>query len=305
MWPVLTGGRPVEIVVEVTETAAAHRQMATVNEKLLVSAMHQHELTDNAEKLNAELRRANEDRKQFASAVSHDLQEPLRTISIYSELLIKGYRGRIDAEASALLGFIAKGAEQMQHLLADLLAYTTLGEEMSDAIVPIYLNSVFQNVIESLKAVIEENSAIVTHGDLPVVRGHAAHFEQLFRNLISNAIKYRGTSSPQIQISAEEISVAGTTEPRSEWRFAVADNGVGINPQHHARVFEAVKRLHGKASAGTGMGLAICKRVVERYGGRIWVESQPGQGSTFYFTLPMMRAGELKERRKTKASLAS
>jgi PAS domain S-box-containing protein len=290
MWPVTSeDGGPGEIVIKVTETTSLHRQATAMNQELLISSLRQHELTESAERLNGKLRQANEDRKQFSFAVSHDLQEPLRMIAIYSELLVKGYRGRIDDDASALLGFISKGAEQMQQLLANLLVYTSMGEEASDPAAPIYLNSIVEKVIEDLRAASEESGANITHDDLPAVRGHAVHFAQLFRNLIANAIKYRGDQKPQIRISAERIAGGPKTiDPQGEWRFAVADNGIGISPRYHAKLFDAFHRLHGKEIPGTGMGLAICKRVVERYGGRIWVESQGGQGTTFYFTLPVM-----------------
>lgn len=288
MWPVLAeGGHRVGIVIEVTETASFHEQVAAVNQELLISSMRQHELTEKAEVLNAQLRRANEDRKQFAFAVSHDLREPLRAISTYSEILTKGHRGKIDHEASLLIDSISRAAEQMRQLLKDMLAYTTMGEEEIEPAELIDPNGIVQQVVESLRTAIEESSASVTCDDLPVLRGHAAHFVQLFRNLVTNAIKYRGDRPPHIHISAEQVPAGPNAAEPSEWRFSVTDNGMGVDPRYHKKIFEVFQRLHSKAIAGTGMGLAICERVVERYGGRIWVESQVGQGATFYFTLPV------------------
>ena len=230
-------------------------------------------------KANTELARANNDLNQFAFAASHDLQEPLRMISAYSQLLVKSYRGQLDAEAANWVGFITDGTERMRDLLADLLAYTQLGNgEEAEALTAINLNQVFSKAVENCKASIVETKAVVTSDDLPTVYGREAHFIQLFQNLISNALKYRSELPPRVHLS--------TQKQDGLWRIAVADNGIGIAPEYHERVFGVFKRLHGKTIAGTGMGLAICQRVVQRYGGRIWVESKVDEGATFYFTVP-------------------
>lgn len=229
-------------------------------------------------KLNAALSRANEDLSHFAFAASHDLQEPLRVITSYAQLLIKGYRGQLDDEASLCVHFITEGTKRMRALLADLLAYTQVTSEEQKPTESVDLNLLFQKVLENLKAAIEESGAIVTSEPLPVVEGHEAHFIQLFQNLVDNGIKYHGDHTPRIHISVKTDSDA--------WRVAVADNGIGIAPAYHETVFSVFKRLHGKSIPGTGIGLAVCQRVVERYGGRIWVESDgDGHGSTFCFTL--------------------
>jgi PAS domain S-box-containing protein len=227
--------------------------------------------------INDELRRSNEDLNQFAYAASHDLQEPLRMITSYSQMLVKGYRGDLDEEADLCVKFITAGTQRMRELLADLLVYTQVndaagGTELVD------LNQVLEKEIENLKTSIDESKAVVTHDELPTVRGHEAHFLQIFQNLISNAVKYRTARPPRIHIAACRSDDA--------WLFSVADNGIGIDPAYHQTIFGVFKRLHGREVPGTGIGLAICQRAVERYGGRIWVESQIDHGSTFYFTLP-------------------
>jgi len=223
------------------------------------------------------LARTNADLEQFAYSASHDLQEPLRMIANYSQLLIRGYRGRLDDEAGLCVRYITEGTQRMQDLLADLLAYTQLGADAHDSAEIVDLSAVYEKVIQNLKAAIEESGATVTCDGLPRVHGHEAQFIQLFQNLIGNAIKYRSDSPLRIHIAAEEMD--------GHWRLAVTDNGIGIPPEYHRKIFGVFKRLHGKTIPGTGIGLAICQRVVERTGGRIWVESEPGRGATFYFTL--------------------
>ena len=222
--------------------------------------------------------RANEDLNQFAFAASHDLQEPLRMITSYSQLLLKGYRGQLDGEAATCIEFITDGTKRMRELLGDLLAYTQLSGDGQHIVTSVDLNGVFEATLKNCKAAIEEIGASVTSGPLPAVLGHKPHFVQLFQNLISNGLKYRGELPPRLHVSAEM--------QEGLWRIAVNDNGIGIAPQYHQQVFGVFKRLHGRTIPGTGIGLAICQRVVERYHGQIWVDSQAGEGATFYFTLP-------------------
>jgi signal transduction histidine kinase len=279
MWPIIAAdGRHVGIMIQVTETAPFRLQSTSMNQALLIGSVHQHELTEGAERLNEELRRANDDLKQFAFAASHDLQEPLRMITSYSQLLVKSYRGQLDGEPEICVDFISKGAKHMRDLLADLLSYTETGADRQEVDELIDLNTILEKVQQNLKTAMEESFAVVATGDLPTVRGHHARFMQLFQNLLSNAIKYRGEAFPRISVSAEQRS--------AQWCFAISDNGIGIEPEYHQTIFGVFKRLHGSAIPGTGIGLAICQRVVERYGGQIWVESQVGHGTTFYFTLP-------------------
>jgi PAS domain S-box-containing protein len=280
MWPLLASdGSRAGIMIQVTETTPLLLQTTGMNQALILSSVRQHELTEAAVKLNEELQRANDDLKQFAFAASHDLQEPLRMITSFSQLLIKGYRGQLDGEAEICVGFINDGTTHMQNLLADLLSYTETGAEKGEIAESIDLNNVFDKVIQNLRQAIDESGAIVTSGDLPTVHGQDVRFTQLFQNLIGNAIKYHSASPPIVRIAAERRN--------NDWVVSVADNGIGIEPEHHQTIFGVFKRLHGKAIPGTGIGLAISQRVVERYGGRIWVESQVGLGTTFYFTVPI------------------
>ncbi len=293
MWPVVAAdGRPVGIMIQVTETTPFHRQSTAMNQALMLGSVHQHELTELSEALNEqlqteilerqhaedELRQANDDLSQFSYAASHDLQEPLRMITNYSQLLIRGYRGRLDDDASLYVDFITKGTRQMRDLLTDLLAFAAAGARGLEPAERVDLNLIVQTALYRLTSAIEESGATVTTDVLPTVLGHDTVFVQLFQNLIGNAIKYRAECAPRIYISAQKMD--------TDWRFAVTDNGIGIAPEYHQKIFGVFKRLHGKSIPGTGIGLAICQRVVERYAGRIWVESEAGRGATFYFTLP-------------------
>jgi PAS domain S-box-containing protein len=232
---------------------------------------------------NLRLSRANEDLSHFAFAASHDLLEPLRMIATYSELLLRGYRGQPDEEASMYMRFIGEGTKRMQQLLADLLAYTRLVGDGPEPIASLVdLNAAFAKALENCQASVEETGANVTNEPLPSVRGYEAHFVELFQNLISNALKYRSDQPPRVHVSA--------TQENGEWRIGVTDNGIGIEPEYHRMIFGVFKRLHDRTIPGTGIGLAICQRVVERYGGRIWVDSQKNHGATFYFSLPAGQA---------------
>ena len=231
-----------------------------------------------AKRIEEELRRLNEDLNQFAFAASHDLMEPLRMISSYADLLRETLPEELAEEASMCVNYISLGTQRMRELLADLLSFTEAGGG-AEVIEPVNLDLVLRTVLQNLREAVKESGAVVTHSPLPTVLGRNAHFVQLLQNLIGNAIKYRGTSPPRVQLSAGQRN--------GEWLIAVADNGQGIAPEYHEQVFGVFKRLHGKEIPGTGIGLAICQRVVERAGGRIWVESEVEQGSKFCFTLPL------------------
>ena len=225
-----------------------------------------------------ELRRANEDLQQFAYSASHDLQEPIRTVSVYSEIVAKRYHSLLDADGRQFLGFLKEGGRRLATLIDDLLAYTRAGV-VEDRVVLLDSNVVLRHTLSSLAEAIRESDATVTCDPLPCVYMGEAHLQQVFQNLIGNALKYRSEAPPQIRVSAARL-LAG-------WRFSVQDNGIGIDPQYKEKIFGVFKRLHrDQKYSGTGIGLAICQRVVERYGGRIWVESVSGQGSTFFFTVP-------------------
>jgi len=225
-----------------------------------------------------ELRRANEDLQQFAYFASHDLQEPIRNVAVYSEIVAKRYNGLLDADGRQFLGFLTEGGRRLATLINDLLAYTRAGV-IEGHMTTADSSAVLRHAVSSLAVAIRESNATVTFDRLPEVRMGEAHLQQVFQNLIGNALKYRNEDPPQIHVSAVPQGTA--------WRFSVQDNGIGIDARYKEKIFGVFKRLHRDDKySGTGIGLAICQRVVERYGGRIWVESTPGKGATFFFTVP-------------------
>jgi light-regulated signal transduction histidine kinase (bacteriophytochrome) len=232
-----------------------------------------------------ELARSNQDLEQFAYVASHDLQEPLRMVTSYVQLLSQRYKDKLDSDAGEFIGFAVDGAIRMWKLINDLLTYSrvgTRGKELESTDCEAVLNQSLNN----LKVAIEEKGAVVTHDPLPTVMADNLQMGQLFQNLIGNAIKFRGNEPPRIHVSASRKG--------NVWTFSVGDNGIGIAPEYAERIFIIFQRLHGrKEYDGTGIGLAICKRIVERHGGRIWAESEVGKGATFYFTLPAIKAKPL------------
>lgn len=237
---------------------------------------------DAQKRVQEDLRCANYDLEQFAFSASHDLQEPLRTIKIYSELLSRRHADIVDDEAKLFLTFVQEGATRMEMLVRDLLSYTRAScvdeeDEIVDA------NEALNAALANLSGAITETEASITADSLPAVSVHALHLQQLFQNIIGNAIKYRSPyRSPAVHVAARKQN--------GFWEFAITDNGIGIDPQYKEKIFGLFKRLHtADQYSGTGIGLALCRRIVDRYGGRIWVDSEPGQGSKFRFTVP---AGE-------------
>lgn len=242
------------------------------------------ERTRELQQSNQALRQSNDDLNQFAYATSHDLQEPLRMVVLYSQMLQESYAGKLDQSADQFISVIVNGALRLERLLKDLLSYSQAGATIQPAS-EVDCAEVIKEVLLNLKVSIDENAARVRWHDLPLVSADKIGLVQLFQNLIGNAIKYRGTAVPCIEVWAER--------QEKEWRFAVRDNGIGIKSEYAEQVFGVFKRLHGTAYPGTGIGLAICQRIVEIHGGRIWVESAPGGGSTFYFTVPSRAPTEL------------
>jgi PAS domain S-box-containing protein len=226
----------------------------------------------------AELERSNQELQQFAYVASHDLQEPLRMVTSYLQLLERRYQGQLDADADEFIHFAVDGAQRMYELIRGLLAYSRVGTH-GGPFVPVDCEEIVGQVLDNLQIVIGENQATVTYDPLPTVRADPTQMAQLFQNLIGNALKFRGQRPPEIHVGAEWQG--------DEWLFRVCDNGIGIEIQYAERIFVIFQRLHTREEyPGTGIGLALCKRIVERHGGRIWVESEPGQGSCFFFTLP-------------------
>lgn len=225
----------------------------------------------------AELAESNTELERFAFMSSHDLQEPLRMVTGFLTLLKKKYSDKLDADAQQYIGFAVEGAERMRSLIAHLLEYSRLGKNKDDLNL-VDLNIVCLEATALFREQIEISGAEIEAGHLPVVKGKKTQLQQVFQNLISNALKYRSADPPKIKISCSEVN--------SQWRFEFRDNGIGIDPQFHERIFQIFQRLHSKSQySGTGIGLAICKKIIEQHGGRIWVESAPEKGSAFIFTM--------------------
>jgi PAS domain S-box-containing protein len=241
---------------------------------------------------NRELARSNADLEQFTSVASHDLRSPLNTIGGYAELLSLRYAGKLDADGDDYLNLIVDAVKHMEALIDDLLAFARLGARLPPA-EPVDCMALVGRVVQQLQALVQDSGAVVTFEGLPTLCGQASQLRQLFQNLIGNAIKFHGSAAPRVTVSARR-------EDR-DWLFVVEDNGIGIDPAFSERIFVIFRRLHTREEyPGTGIGLAICKKIVEQHGGRIWVESRPGQGTQFLFTLPAMpaRRGGIGEARR-------
>ena len=226
-----------------------------------------------------ELRRSNQELEHFAYIASHDLQEPLRMVSSYTQLLAQRYKDKLDADADEFIHYVEDGVSRMRALINGLLVYSRVGTsgaafELTDC------EAAFDCALTNLQVAVDESGAVITHHPLPVVMADASQLTQVFQNLIGNAIKFCSQELPRIHVAAE---------PRgNEWLFSIRDNGIGIDPQYHDRIFDMSQRLHSRTEyPGSGIGLAICDKVLKRHGGRIWVESQTGKGATFYFTIPI------------------
>src|ERR1700688_1472363 len=253
-----------------------------LQEKRLLRSRRQAE-EDLAHKVE-ELARSNADLEQFAYVASHDLQEPLRMVAAYTQLLAERYRGKLDENADKFIGYASEGALRMQVLIQDLLAFSRVGRAGATA-GPVNCDSAIAEVLLTLGPAIRESGAAVTHTALPVVWADSSQMTQVFQNLIGNAIKFRGTEAPSVRVAAEKTG--------QDWLFSVSDNGIGIAPESAENIFVVFQRLHTRTEySGNGIGLAICKKIIERNGGKIWVEAVVGRGSTFKFTLPCQPPAE-------------
>jgi light-regulated signal transduction histidine kinase (bacteriophytochrome) len=275
LWPLKRRGGLfiLAAIRDMTEHKRLQTQLANEHRKLLQARQE-------LEKTVAELKRSNAELEQFAYVASHDLQEPLRMVASYTQLLAKRYRGKLDTDADEFIGYAVDGANRMQRLINDVLAYsrvTTQGHGFE----PVDCHALLEEMLDELRFIVHESRAVVTHDVRLTVMADRGQLGQVFQNLIGNAIKFRGQEPPWIHISAKLKD--------AEWQFAIRDNGIGIDPQYADRIFIVFQRLHTLGEyPGTGIGLSICKKIIERHGGRIWMESRLGKGTTFYFTLPAM-----------------
>jgi PAS domain S-box-containing protein len=262
-------------VMETVASVFYQKERATLGNLIDITERKQTE--DRLKQITTEVQRSNTELEQFAYVISHDLQEPLRMVSSYTQLLAERYQSKLDADADEFIAYAVDGAKRMQTLLYDLLEYSRVGTRGKS---PSLVNceDIVQQAMDNLKIAIEECGALVSHDALPTIKADEGQLVRLFQNLIGNAIKFHGQEPPRIHISAKRRCDMVT--------FSVRDNGIGIDPQHAQSIFEIFRRLHTREEyPGTGMGLAICKKIVERHGGRIWVQSKSGEGSTFCFTM--------------------
>lgn len=283
------GAKKKEAEEEASEKTAlleeSNRELKELNEKLKWEIGVRKSAEESALKMGRlmderalQLESANRELEAFSYVASHDLQEPLRIIAGYVQLLEKRYKDKLDKDADEFIGYAVEGTKRMQRLITDLLNYSRLGPRGME-LKSVDLSDILRQTVNNMRVSIEESGAVITGGALPVVTADPTQMLHLFMNLVGNAIKYRGEEPLRINVSSEERP--------GEWVVTVQDNGIGIDPRYRERIFQLFQRLHGKDQyAGTGIGLSICKKVVENLGGRIWVESEPGKGSAFHFTIP-------------------
>ena len=281
------GGTPLHLIAGITDIGDRRKaeekiqsQLETIQRNEMELERHRDHLERLVEERTAELMRSNQELEHFAYVASHDLKEPLRKISNFTSMLERRYKGSLDEKADQYIHYVVDGAQRMEGLINDLLLYSRAGRGELEA-TSVDMEKVFQQTADDLGRAIEEAGAAVDHDPLPVVQGNRRQLGQLFQNLMANALKFRGEQPPRVHISAVKTG--------DEWIFCVQDNGIGFDPEQQERIFGIFQRLHTRTEyPGTGIGLAVCKKIVERHGGRIWAESAPGRGARFYFSLPGM-----------------
>ena len=260
------------------ELQATGEELRTSNEGLEEQVNLELEAKMELEEITNRLRISNRELEQFAYVASHDLQEPLRMVTSFAQLLERRYKGHLDSDADDYIEFIVENGKRMKYLIDDLLEFSRLNSQDKE-FETTYLEMTLDDVLSNLSMSIKDNNAKITHDPLPTLNVNLMYIRQLFQNLISNAIKFHGDEPPEIHISAYKTG--------NVWTFGVKDNGIGIEPQHQKMIFGIFKRLHTREEyPGTGIGLALCKRIVDMHKGRMWLVSEPGKGSTFYFTIP-------------------
>jgi PAS domain S-box-containing protein len=262
----------------IVNTPIYHTDGTISKQAMIIDITEIKKAEEELKRLSEELARSNAELKDFAYIASHDLKKPLQSIESFAKLLARRYKGKLDAKADEFISYIVEGVQRLQMLIKDLLEYSQI-ETQAKNIKPTDCSFIVGEAMNNLKTAIDESNAVVTYNKLPTIMSDPRQMISLFQNLIDNAIKFRSNNAPIVRISAEPNG--------NEWLFSIRDNGIGIDPKNFNKLFVMFQRLHGTADyPGTGIGLSICKKIVERHGGRIWLESEPAKGSSFYFTIP-------------------
>jgi signal transduction histidine kinase len=262
----------------IVNTPIYHTDGTISKQAMIIDITEIKRVEEELRRLSEELARSNKELKDFAYMASHDLKKPLQSIESFAKLLTRRYKGKLDAKADEFISYIVEGVQRLQMLIKDLLEYSQIETKVKN-IKLTDCSMILKEAMSNLKTAIEESNAVVTYNTLPTIMSDPQQMISLFQNLIDNAIKFRSKKAPRVRISAEREENA--------WLFSIRDNGIGIDPKESERIFAMFQRLHASSDyPGTGIGLSSCKKIVERHGGRIWLGSETGKGSTFYFTIP-------------------
>jgi signal transduction histidine kinase len=262
----------------IVNTPIYHTNGTLSKQAMIIDITEIKKTEEELKRISKELARSNAELKDFAYIASHDLKKPLQSIESFAKLLARRYKGKLDAKADEFISYIVEGVQRLQILIKDLLEYSQI-ETKAKNIKPTDCSFIVEEAMSNLKTAMDESNAVVTYNKLPTIMSDPQQIISLFQNLIDNAIKFRSNKAPRVRISADRKG--------NEWIFSIRDNGIGIDPENFEKIFVMFQRLHGSADfPGTGIGLSICKKIIERHGGRIWVESEPGKGATFFFVIP-------------------